>query len=216
MSERRGGKFSSRQRSWLGLVLSHFCATNLSSNLRGHNSRPGHSYKFPKAPVTPCRTIRMSNEHPMPPEAAKGRRLLAITIAVTLIGYALFVIYGSIESGFDPRPALVWFIAAGLFSSLWRGKTPARWLLTFLLISIIFTLGLALAEKWTDLVLPGMLFAAAAMLVILAFVPSISAFLRHQRAVIYPPTAAKGRSRLKVALILTFAGAATIPIVELF
>ncbi|HEX7862511.1 MAG TPA: hypothetical protein VF773_19395 [Verrucomicrobiae bacterium] len=158
----------------------------------------------------------MSNEHPMPTLAAKGRRLLAINIAVALIGLALLLFFGSLKYGADTIPALLWFVAAGFLSTLWRGKVLARWILAVLLCFVLLALGTTVVTTEFDPLMALLFLFSAALFVVAALLPSVSAFLTFQRNVNYPPTAAKGRTRLRLALVLAFTGAATIPIVELF
>lgn len=135
-------------------------------------------------PYSPPSSFEMTEPGPSSatsPEVKRGRRLLAIAIAVSLTGDALVILLKVSRVG--PQPSLSsvarWFMTAALFYAVWQGQRWARWLMTGLLgVGLLLTLFAVVANPH-----PLFLLIAAQFVVtftLMVFPPSVSAFLSYQ------------------------------------
>ena len=119
---------------------------------------------------------------PLSPKQRRGRLLLVVTIAITLLIDGLIVFLKISKVGFAPSVGSImrWFVTAALFSAVWRGQSWARWLLVGLC-----GLGLALSFPSTFQTLHPLRVVIVIQLsitvIVLAFLKSVSAFLEFQR-----------------------------------
>jgi len=115
-------------------------------------------------------------------EAQRGRWLLATAIAVTLFGDAIVILLKISKSGLGASggSAVRWFVTAALFYAVWRGQQWARWLMVGLLgLGLLLTAPGMLRSMHPLLI--GVVLQLGITLALLAFPPSVSAFISHQR-----------------------------------
>ena len=120
----------------------------------------------------------------MSPELRRGQCLLLIAFGVSLLGDLLTIIVKILRVGFTPGSfgsVMRLLITAALFYAIWRGQRWARWLIVGLLgLGLVMILPVVL-QSMHPLVI-----AVALQLIIalglLAFSPSVSAFINYQRA----------------------------------
>ena len=120
----------------------------------------------------------------MTPEEQRGRLLLLIAFAVTLVGDLCLITLKISVLGFRPSSigsVLRLFVTAALFYAVWRGHRWVRWLMVGLL-----GLGLLLAvsdmlRTWQPLMI-GLVIQFSITLALLVFPRSVSAFINYQRA----------------------------------
>jgi hypothetical protein len=117
------------------------------------------------------------------PKQSRGRVLLLIAIGVTLFGDACFILLKLSRFGLVPESigsAMRWFITAALFYAVWRGHHWVRWLMVGLMALGLFLTVPAMLRTLNPLfICLALQFSIA--LSLLAFPPSVSAFIDHQR-----------------------------------
>ena len=120
----------------------------------------------------------------MPPELRRGRLLLLIAFAVTLLGDLLTILVKVLRVGLTPSSfgsVLRWFITAALFYAIWRGHRWARWLTVGLLgLGVLMIVPVLLRSMHPLVIVVALQFIIA--LALLAFSPSVAAFIDYQRA----------------------------------
>ena len=116
------------------------------------------------------------------PEAQRGRWLLAVAIAVTLLGDAIVILLTISRSGFLESLTSItrWLITAALFYAVWVGQRWARWLM-FGLLGLGLSLIVPAVVRSPHPLLIGLVFQFGLALVIMGLLPSVSAFLDYQR-----------------------------------
>lgn len=118
-----------------------------------------------------------------PDKVPTGRLIVLVAIATTLLG-DLVVIFLTIPHIPPPRAigsVVRWLITAVLLYAVWRGRTWARWL-TVALLSLGLLLAIPQALRTMHPLLIGIALQFATAICLLAFPPSVSAFLEYQRA----------------------------------
>lgn len=119
----------------------------------------------------------------IPVEARSGRLMILAAAVITLLG-DLFVILLTIPHLPPPRvvgSVFSWFLTAALFYAVWRGHVWARWL-TVSLFALALLVGIPPTLRTMHPLLIGVDLQFAITIYLLAFPPSVSAFLRFQRA----------------------------------
>ncbi len=117
-------------------------------------------------------------------EVRRGRTLLLIAFAVTLLGDMCVITLKIARLGIVPASigsVFSWFITVGLFYAIWRGHRWVRWLMVGLfgwglllllprLISSLHPLAIGIALQFSITI------------ALLVFSPSVSAFIDYQRS----------------------------------
>jgi hypothetical protein len=120
----------------------------------------------------------------MPPELRRGRLLLLIAFAVTLLGDLLTILVKILRVGLTPSSfgsVLRWFITAALLYAIWRGHRWARWLTVGLLgLGLLMIVPVLLQSMHPLVIVVALQFIIA--LALLAFSPNVAAFINYQRA----------------------------------
>ena len=121
---------------------------------------------------------------PITPEAKRGKVFLIIAFAVTLFGDFCVVLLKILHIGLVPSSVgsiLRWFITTALFYAIWRGHRWVRWLMVGLLgLGLLLTVPAML--RTFDPLLIGIVLQFGITVALLAFPPSVSAFMEYQRA----------------------------------
>src|SRR5690348_1373052 len=119
----------------------------------------------------------------IPGRLRSGRLMVLIAIAITLFGDLVVIL---LTVPHYPPPKAIgsvgrWFVTAALFYAVWRGRVWARWLTVGLLsLGLLLAIPPTLRTMHPFLIGISLQFAIAVSL--LAFPPSVSAFLEFQRA----------------------------------
>jgi hypothetical protein len=143
----------------------------------------GHPLKAVRPSPSPSQ--REVPARPMPsitPEAQRGRLLLLIAFATTLLGDLCIITLKISRIGFPPSigSVLRWFITAALFYAIWRGHSGVRWLMVGLLgLGLLLSIP-AILRSLHPLQI-GVAFQVSFTAALLAFPPSVSAFMDYQR-----------------------------------
>lgn len=119
----------------------------------------------------------------IPVEARSGRLMILVAAAITLLG-DFFVIVLTIAHLPPPRAVgsiIRWFLTAALFYAIWRGHVWARWL-TVGLLGLALIIAVPVTVRTMHPFLMGIALQFAIATCLLAFPPSVSAFLKFQRA----------------------------------
>jgi len=132
-----------------------------------------------------CRGSMINHVMPMmPPELRRGKLLLLIAFAVSLLGDLLTIVVKILRVGLTPGSfgsVLRWLITAALLYAIWRGHRWARWLMVGLLgLGLVLIGPVALVSMHPLAIAVALQFIIA--LGLLAFSPSVSAFIDYQRA----------------------------------
>lgn len=127
-------------------------------------------------------------------EAQRGRLYLVLAFAITLasdIGLTILEIFVPEFQRAGPKPmgAALYFVGMvvrllitfALFFGVWRGLRWVRWLMvTFIGLALLLTLPILIRSP--NLVAIGIVLQFCITLALLAFPPSLSAFINFQRA----------------------------------
>jgi len=116
------------------------------------------------------------------PAARLGQILVIVAIAITLLG-DLVVISLTIPGAPSSKvvtSVIRWLLTAALFYAIWRGHTWARWL-TVGLLSVGLLMVTPGAYRTLHPLLIGVMLQFAIAVGLLAFPPSVGAFLALQR-----------------------------------
>ena len=120
----------------------------------------------------------------MPTQARMGRLLVLAAFAVTIVGDLIVITVVSKRMGASPsigsmvRPLLT----VALFYGIWRGAAWARWLVVCLLSVGLLLVLLPLLRVGMNPFLLGVALQFLVAVGLLAFPPSVGAFLNYQRA----------------------------------
>ena len=119
---------------------------------------------------------------PTAAEARSGRLMVIVAIAITLPGDLVVISLTSPSAPPSKTAGSVvrWLVTAALFYAIWRGQAWARWL-TIGLLSLGLLLVIPGAFRTLHPMLIGVMLQFAIAIGLLAFPPSVSAFLRAQR-----------------------------------
>ena len=119
----------------------------------------------------------------MTPEEQRGRLLLLIAFAVTLLGDFCVIALKISRVGFGPESVgsvFRWFITAALFYAVWRGHRWVRWLMVGLLgLGLLLTVPLMLRTLHPIFI--GIVIQFSITVALLAFPRSVSAFIDYQK-----------------------------------